>query len=321
MRDTGPRSNIRWHSAVLSQPFMSSFCGRRHSGLRQAFSGSKLIHPSLILYWTTSVGVSYCVQSPHRTLKDELAGLWGLTCRDTTIQTAQRGALSEQELGSCQLPTPAEVRWGHQNNWTGAGGQAWREKLLNRQRWTDSAGITTRSHSILSGQESPRGMRVAPDVGAGPFFPRCQGSLPQTASPRWKLNPPELLLYDDGCSASLPSLATLLITPVILLDQHSSAPALLKFFLFVVTSEFALDKDGSLCHLFIKCILQGDKNKHTVTTGATHAAVSSERAKGGGEGHKRLFPLYHPSLGSRFNHQRGRLGNLFTYLYPNALKY
>lgn len=68
---------------------------------------------------------------------------------------------------------------------------------------------------------------------------------------------PELLLYNDRCSASLPSLATLFITPVILLYQHSGTPALLEFFLFVVTSEFALDKDGSLGHLFIKCILQG----------------------------------------------------------------
>lgn len=70
-------------------------------------------------------------------------------------------------------------------------------------------------------------------------------------------NPPELLLNDDGRSASLPPSATLLITPVILLDQHGSTAALLELFLFIVTSEFALDKDGSLCHLFIKCILQG----------------------------------------------------------------
>lgn len=68
-------------------------------------------------------------------------------------------------------------------------------------------------------------------------------------------HPPELLLDDDCCPACLPSLATLLITPVELLDQHSSAPALLEFFLFVVTPEFALDQDGSLGHLLVKCVL------------------------------------------------------------------
>ena len=75
------------------------------------------------------------------------------------------------------------------------------------------------------------------------------------------LDPPEFLLYDDCCPPSLPSPATFFITPVKLLDQHSSTPALLKFFLFVVTSEFALDQDGSLCHLFIKCILQGEQEE------------------------------------------------------------
>lgn len=71
------------------------------------------------------------------------------------------------------------------------------------------------------------------------------------------LDPPELLLHDDSGPAGRPSPATLLVTPVEVLDQHCSAPALLEPLLLIVTSEFALDKDGRLGHLFVKCILWG----------------------------------------------------------------
>lgn len=42
-----------------------------------------------------------------------------------------------------------------------------------------------------------------------------------------------------------------------LLDEHSRSAALLKSFLFIVTSELALDQDGRLGHLLIECKLQG----------------------------------------------------------------
>lgn len=70
--------------------------------------------------------------------------------------------------------------------------------------------------------------------------------------------PPELLLHNDCCPASWPSPATLLVTPVEVLNQHCGAPALLEPLLLVITSEFALNEDCRLCHLFVKCILQGD---------------------------------------------------------------
>lgn len=101
---------------------------------------------------------------------------------------------------------------------------------------------TARASPQAGTAPSPAKGESPPGSGQGrPFSPRSQGSLAQTASPQGEVDPPEFLLHDDGCSASLPSLATFLITPVILLDQHSSAPALLEFFLFVVTSEFTLD--------------------------------------------------------------------------------
>lgn len=111
------------------------------------------------------------------------------------------------------------------------------------------------------------------------------------------LRSPEFLLDDHGRPASLPSLATLLITPVILLDQHGRAPALLEFLLFIVTSEFALDKDGGLCHLFIKCILQGRQEEaEPVTRGATRVCVLW--AYQGRKEEKLLFPLYYQILSS-----------------------
>lgn len=67
---------------------------------------------------------------------------------------------------------------------------------------------------------------------------------------------PEFLLYNGGRPAVLPPLPTFFVAAVVLLDQHRSSSALLEFFLLIITSEFALDKNGSLRHLFVKCILQ-----------------------------------------------------------------
>lgn len=67
---------------------------------------------------------------------------------------------------------------------------------------------------------------------------------------------PEFLLDNGGRPTVLPPLATLLVAAIVLLDQQRGPSALLEFFLLIVTSEFALNKNGSLRHLFIKCILQ-----------------------------------------------------------------
>lgn len=69
-------------------------------------------------------------------------------------------------------------------------------------------------------------------------------------------NSPEFLLYNGGCPTVLLPLPTFFVAAVVLLDQHCGSSALLEFFLLIIASEFALDKNGSLCHLFIKCILQ-----------------------------------------------------------------
>lgn len=95
----------------------------------------------------------------------------------------------------------------------------------------------------------------------GSSFNSVRALFPKQLYRQEPSDPPEFLLDDDSGSARLPSSAALLITPVILLNEHGGAAALLEFFLFVVTSEFALDKDGSLCHLFIKCILQGEQEE------------------------------------------------------------
>lgn len=68
--------------------------------------------------------------------------------------------------------------------------------------------------------------------------------------------PPQFLLHERSCSALLPNPAALFVASVVLLDKHRGTPALLKFLLLIVTSKLALDEDCSLCHLFIKCILQ-----------------------------------------------------------------
>lgn len=52
-----------------------------------------------------------------------------------------------------------------------------------------------------------------------------------------------------------PELPELSVAAVVLLDQYSCPSTLLKLFLYVVTPELTLDKDGSLRHLLIKCIL------------------------------------------------------------------
>lgn len=52
-----------------------------------------------------------------------------------------------------------------------------------------------------------------------------------------------------------PELTELSVAAVVLLDQHSCPSTLLELFLLMVTPKFALDKDGSLRHLLIKCIL------------------------------------------------------------------
>lgn len=147
-----------------------------------------------------------------------------------------------------------------------------------------------------------------PDAGTGPSGQLSRGSLPQTAfAPRHLLGSPEFLLDNHSRPASLPSLAAFLIAPVILLDQHSRTPALLEFLLFVVTSEFALDEDGSLCHLFIKCILQGKQEEaKPVTTGATRVLCSLSLS--GEERREMTFsPLLPDSLCFGFNRQRGKL--------------
>lgn len=68
---------------------------------------------------------------------------------------------------------------------------------------------------------------------------------------------PEFVLdqHAGGCPAVRPQSAELFVAAVTLLDQHGRPPALLKLLLFVVAAELALDKDGGLRHLFIKCIL------------------------------------------------------------------
>lgn len=81
-------------------------------------------------------------------------------------------------------------------------------------------------------------------------------------------DPPKLLLHNDCCPAGWPSPATLLVTPVEVLDQHCSSPALLEPFLLIVTSEFALDEDGRLGHLFVKCILQGTQKERDNNNGS-----------------------------------------------------
>lgn len=70
---------------------------------------------------------------------------------------------------------------------------------------------------------------------------------------------PELLLHDHSRAAGLPSLAALAVAAVILLDEQGSPAALLEPLLFVVTPELALDQDGCLSHLLIKCILWGEE--------------------------------------------------------------
>lgn len=74
-------------------------------------------------------------------------------------------------------------------------------------------------------------------------------------------NSPEFLLYNGGCPTVLLPLPTFFVAAVVLLDQHCGSSALLEFFLLIIASEFALDKNGSLCHLFIKCILQEKQRK------------------------------------------------------------
>jgi len=71
---------------------------------------------------------------------------------------------------------------------------------------------------------------------------------------------PEFLLHNGGCPTVLPPLPTFFVAAVVLLDQHCGPSALLEFLLLIIASEFALDKNGSLRHLFIKCIL-GEKQR------------------------------------------------------------
>lgn len=62
-------------------------------------------------------------------------------------------------------------------------------------------------------------------------------------------------MYNGGCPTVLPPLPTFLVAAIVLLDQHRGSAALLEFLLLIVTSEFALDQNGSLRHLLVKCIL------------------------------------------------------------------
>lgn len=106
-------------------------------------------------------------------------------------------------------------------------------------------------HDRPVSSQAPQGCEVGCEVG-------CEAGCGQ----------PELLLYNDGCPSSWPPPAALLVTPVEVLDEHCSSPALLEPFLLVVTSELALDENGRLGHLFVKGILQGHRRDRTVTKGA-----------------------------------------------------
>lgn len=65
-----------------------------------------------------------------------------------------------------------------------------------------------------------------------------------------------MLCQSRGGGASVrPELTELSVAAVVLLDQHSCPSTLLELFLLMVTPELTLDKDGSLRHLLIKCIL------------------------------------------------------------------
>lgn len=68
---------------------------------------------------------------------------------------------------------------------------------------------------------------------------------------------PQFLLHQSSSSPTVVGLqpAKLLVAAIVLLNEHSSPPALLELLLFVVAAKFTLDKDGGLRHLLIKCIL------------------------------------------------------------------
>ena len=176
---------------------------------------------------------------------------------------------------------------GHQNDWVESGE---RQKELHGPNWAKGTGNYGNTASRLLWEEITEGC-FAPCTDR-PAHLQGAALLPESGF-SWlppDLHPPELLLYDDCCPAWLPSLATLLITPVELLDQHSGTPALLEFFLFVVTPEFALDQDGSLGHLFVKCILWGHKEKQSSNKGSHTGGVSSERP-GSGRQKENYFSL------------------------------
>lgn len=68
---------------------------------------------------------------------------------------------------------------------------------------------------------------------------------------------PQFVLHQGSGSPAVlgPQPPKLLVAPVVLLNEHSSSPALLELLLLVVAAKFTLDKDGGLRHLLIKCIL------------------------------------------------------------------
>jgi len=91
-------------------------------------------------------------------------------------------------------------------------------------------------------------------------------------------------LYNGGCPTVLLPLPTFFVAAIVLLDQHRGSSTLLEFFLLIITSEFALDKNGSLRHLFIKCILQEKRRE---------AEAFQEKQEEAGSYSERLVPLRH----------------------------
>lgn len=72
-----------------------------------------------------------------------------------------------------------------------------------------------------------------------------------------------------------PELTELSVAAVVLLDQHGRPSTLLELLLLVVTPELTLDKDGSLCHLLIKCILP--QSREIIQSGWRTGRIFSHR--------------------------------------------
>lgn len=150
--------------------------------------------------------------------------------------------------------------------------------------------------AFVPAQAPNMGPNMSPNMGAGD----C--SLSPARLPPRPARPPEPLLDDDCRPAGLPSLAALPVAPVILLDEHGGAPALLELLLLVVAAELALDEDGGLCHLFVKCILRGDERKQS-SNNRSRTDVPLEPLGAAEENDFSPFPCH--GLCFRSDHQRG----------------